>query len=67
LKIAGRVAFFTIFSAYQPPSPKLQHIRQFFFPLLAMPAFDSARADALESRPLRQCDTVRSATFASSI
>ena len=23
----GRVAFFTIFSGYQPPAPKLQHIR----------------------------------------
>jgi hypothetical protein len=67
LKIAGRVAFFTISSDYQPPPPKLQHIRQFFFPLVAMPAFDSARPDALESGRLRQCDTVRSATFASSI
>jgi hypothetical protein len=27
LKIAGRVAFFTISSDYQPPPPKLQHIR----------------------------------------
>jgi hypothetical protein len=45
----------------------LQHIRQFIFPLVAMPAFDSARPDALESGRLRQCDTVRSATFASSI
>jgi hypothetical protein len=27
LKIAGRVAFFTVFSDYQPPPPKLQHIR----------------------------------------
>jgi hypothetical protein len=26
LKIAGRVAFFTVFSDYQPPPPKLQHI-----------------------------------------
>jgi len=27
LKIAGQVAFFTISSDYQPPPPKLQHIR----------------------------------------
>ena len=27
LNIAGRVAFFTIFAAYQPFQPKLQHIR----------------------------------------
>ena len=27
LKIAGRVRFFTIFSGYQLPPPKLQHIR----------------------------------------
>ncbi len=26
MKIAGRVTFFTIFSDYQPPPPKLQHI-----------------------------------------
>ena len=26
LKIAGRVTFFTVFSDYQPPPPKLQHI-----------------------------------------
>ncbi len=27
MKIAGRLAFFTVFSDYQPPPPKLQHIR----------------------------------------
>jgi hypothetical protein len=26
LKIAGRVAFFTVFSDYQPSPPKLQHL-----------------------------------------
>jgi len=26
LKITDRVAFFTVFSGYQPPQPKLQHI-----------------------------------------
>src|SRR5208282_3702869 len=31
LKIAGRVAFFTISSDYQPPLPKLQHILSLSF------------------------------------
>ena len=39
LNIAGRVAFFTIFSDYQPPSPKLQPIqptRSFFDLMIGM-------------------------------
>jgi hypothetical protein len=35
LKIAGRVAFFTVFSDYQPPPPKLQHIQIAHYPLAA--------------------------------
>ena len=53
LNIAGRVAFFTIFTAYQPFQPKLQHIR--------LDAGERARAVSSDDSPGHWRDSLASA------
>src|ERR1019366_9134376 len=53
LNIAGRVAFFTISSDYQPPPPKLQHIR-----IIQIPAHKRERDGVAGLHPRRLTNTI---------